>query len=310
VTCFEHTPVLEAEVLKALRPHSSGLYVDGTVGAGGHAAAILRASAPTGRLLGCDRDIAAVSAAREKLADYAGRFDIRQGNFADLTEWIERESCDGALLDLGVSSPQLDQAERGFSFQQDGPLDMRMDRRQELTAADLVNTASAGELSRIFWELGEEPRAKRLAREVETARKAHPFRTTLQLARLVERICPRRPGQRVHPATRVFQALRMAVNDEIGALQRGLEASWAVLKRGGRLLVITFHSLEARMVKDFGRALARDYEVIGTVDLPEFRRPASPRLRYVERKAIQAERMEIETNPRARSAQLRVFEKL
>ena len=151
---FTHTPVMMAEALAALRPRPGGRYADGTIGGAGHAAAILAASSPTGWLCGCDRDGAAVEAAARRLAEFAGRFELRQGNFADLANWVERDSCDGVLLDLGVSSPQLDEAERGFSFQQDGPLDMRMDRQQPLTAEHLVNTASAEELARVFWELG------------------------------------------------------------------------------------------------------------------------------------------------------------
>ena len=174
-----------------------------------------------GWLYGCDRDGAAVEAARARLADFAGRFEMRQGNFAELADWVPPGSCDGVLLDLGVSSPQLDAAERGFSFQQDGPLDMRMDRRQALTAAELVNTASAEELAKIFWELGGERDARRLARAIVQDRERRPFETTRQLAELIERLAPRR-GKKTHPATKVFQALRIAVNDEIGSLERGL----------------------------------------------------------------------------------------
>ena len=184
------------------------------------------------------------------------------GNFAELADWVPAGSCDGVLLDLGVSSPQLDEAERGFSFQQDGPLDMRMDRRQELTAADLVNGASAEELARIFWELGGERDARRFARAIVQDRERRQFETTRQLAELIERLAPRR-GKKTHPATKVFQALRIAVNDEIGSLKRGLAAAVKILKPGGRLAVITFHSLEDRVVKDFGRARARDYTFTG-----------------------------------------------
>ena len=305
---FSHQPVLVAEVLDALRPRPHGRYVDGTVGGGGHAAAVLRASVPGGRLLGFDRDAAAVEAAGRRLAEYAGRFELRQANFADLTAWVEPGSCDGALLDLGVSSPQLDWPERGFSFQQDGPLDMRMDVRQPLTAADLVNHASVAELIRLFRELGEEPEAARLARAIDGARRSVRIESTGQLAALVERAKPRR-GRRLHPATRVFQALRMAVNDELGSLRRGLVAALAVLKPGGRLAVVTFHSVEDRVVKAFGNELARDYVTSGAVDVPELRQPAAPRVRWVCRKAIRPVPEEVAANPRARSAQLRVLEK-
>ena len=226
-----------------------------------------------------------------------------------MSDWFEAGSGDGVLLDLGVSSPQLDRAERGFSFQQDGPLDMRMDRRQALTAAQLVNEAGAEELMRLFRDLGEEPEARRLARAIESERRLRRFETTRQLAELIERISPRR-GKRAHPATRVFQALRMAVNDEIGSLRRGLEAAMKILKRGGRLTVITFHSIEDRVVKEFGRERSRDYVVKGESDVPELREPAAPELKWVSRRAVQPSPDEIAANPRARSAQLRVMEKI
>jgi len=259
-------------------------------------------------LFGCDRDGAAVEAARERLAEFAGRFEIRRGNFAELAEMLEPESCDGVLLDLGVSSPQLDEAGRGFSFQQDGPLDMRMDTRQSLTAAELVNRLDADELAKIFWELGDEPQARRFARAIERDRQQRPFATTGQLAALIERLAPRH-GKRTHPATKVFQALRLAVNDEIGSLRSGLEAALKILKPGGRLAVITFHSLEDRVVKEFGRGRARDYEFAGPVDVPELRRPRRPELMWVQRKAVKPGAAELAENPRSRSAQLRVMEK-
>ncbi len=301
---------MEAEVVEALRPMPGGLNADGTVGGGGgHAAAILKASAPTGRLVGCDRDAMAVEAAEVRLSEFAGRFEIRRGNFAEMAEWIAPESCDGVLLDLGVSSPQLDTAERGFSFQQDGPLDMRQDQRQELTAAKLVNEAAPEELADIFWRFGGEEQSRRIARAIAREREARPFVSTLQLAGLVEKIAPR-AGKRAHPATKVFQALRMAVNDEIGSLKRGLEAAMTILKPGSRLAVITFHSVEDRVVKEFGRRLSRDYEIAGDVDVPELRRPCAARLRWVSRKAIVPGAEELSANPRSRSAQCRVMEKL
>jgi 16S rRNA (cytosine1402-N4)-methyltransferase len=259
-------------------------------------------------LCGCDRDGAAIEAAQRRLAEFAGRFEVRQGNFADLADWVERDSCDGVLLDLGVSSPQLHEAERGFSFQQDGPLDMRMDRRNTLTAADLVNTASADELARAFWDLGGERNARRFARAIARDREERPFHTTRQLAELIERLSPRR-GRKTHPATRVFQALRMAVNDEVSSLRKGLAGGLRILKPGGRLAVITFHSVEDRIVKDFGRARARDYTFTGGMDVPELRRPRTPELKWVQRKAITAGVAELEANPRSRSAQMRVMEK-
>ncbi len=297
------------EVLHGLRPRAGGRYVDGTIGGGGHAAAILAASSPSGWLYGCDRDGAAIEAARARLAEFAGRFELRQANFAELADWIERRSCDGVVLDLGVSSPQLDVAERGFSFQQDGPLDMRMDPRQAVRAADLLNTAGAEELAKIFWEYGGERDARRFARALVREREQRLWKTTRQLAEFIERLAPRR-GQRTHPATRVFQALRMAVNDEIGSLKRGLTAGFELLRPGGRLAVITFHSLEDRAVKDFGRARAREYTFTGGVDVPELRTPRAPEARWLTRKAIKPGAGELAENPRSRSAQLRVLERL
>ena len=298
-----------AEVLKALSPRMGGRYADGTLGGAGHAAAVLEASSPTGWVFGCDQDCDAVEAARLRLAKFAGRFEIREGNFAELAGWIEAGSCDGVLLDLGVSSPQLDWAERGFSFQQDGPLDMRMNRSQTLTAAKLVNESSAENLANIFWELGGERDSRRMARAIERDRQLRKFETTRQLAELMERISPR-AGKKSHPATKVFQALRLAVNDEIGSLKSGLDGALKILKPGGRLAVITFHSLEDRVVKKFGRTMACDYTVIGDVDVPELRKPAVPKLKWVSRKAIQPSQAEIDENPRSRSAQLRIFEKM
>jgi 16S rRNA (cytosine1402-N4)-methyltransferase len=297
-----------AEVLAALRPRTGGRYVDGTLGGAGHAAAILAASSPTGWLYGCDRDGVAVEAARRRLAEVAHRFELRQANFSELAEWVPAASCDGVLLDLGVSSAQLDIGSRGFSFQQDGPLDMRMDTRQPLTAARLVNASGAEELGELFWRLGGEREARRFARALVRERERQPFETTRQLAELIERLAPRR-GKKTHPATKVFQALRMAVNDELGSLQQGLAGALKLLRPGGRLAVITFHSLEDRMVKDFGRARARDYTFTGGVDVPELREPRAPELIWVSRKAIRPGAAELAENPRSRSAQLRVMEK-
>jgi 16S rRNA (cytosine1402-N4)-methyltransferase len=301
---------MAAEVLEALKPRPGGLYADGTLGGAGHAASILAASSPTGWLSGCDRDGAAVEAAKERLAaEFAGRFEIRRGNFMEMAGWIPAASCDGVLLDLGVSSPQLDSPERGFSFQQDGPLDMRMDDRQPLTAADLVNSAGVEELAKIFWEFGGERESRRFARAIVHDRAQRKFKTTRQLAELIERISPR-AGRKAHPATKVFQALRIAVNDEIGSLKRGLEVAVKILKPGGRLAVITFHSLEDRVVKEFGRARTRDYTFSGEVDVPELRQPREPELKWVTRKAISPGEVELIQNPRSRSAQLRVLEKI
>ncbi len=306
---FVHKTVMVAEVLAALKPKPVGRYADGTLGGAGHTAAILEASSPTGWLFGVDQDGDAIEAANARLAKFTGRFEIRQGNFAELANWIEAGTYDGVLLDLGVSSPQLDWAERGFSFQQDGPLDMRMNKSQSLTAAKLVNEASAEELANLFFELGGERDSRRMARAIERDRSLRKFETTRQLAELIERISPR-AGKKAHPATKIFQALRIAVNDEIGSLKRGLEGALKILKPGGRLAVITFHSLEDRVVKEFGRTLSRDYVVTGEVDVPELRKPAAPKLKFVNRKAILPSENELKENPRSRSAQLRVLEKL
>jgi 16S rRNA (cytosine1402-N4)-methyltransferase len=308
VSEFKHKPVLMAEVLEALRPQPGGNYADGTLGGAGHAAAVLAASSPTGRLWACDRDGVALEAATRTLAEFAGRFELRRGNFAELSEWVPAESCDGVLLDLGVSSPQLDVAERGFSFQADGPLDMRMDTRQPVTAATLLNTASAEELAKIFWEYGDERDSRRFARAIVHDRELRPFTTTRQLAELIERLAPR-AGRKAHPATRVFQALRIAVNDEIGSLERGLNGALKILKPGGRLAVITFHSLEDRVVKLWARERARDYTFEGE-DVPELRIPCAPEMKLITRKAIKPGAAELAENPRSRSAQLRVMEKI
>lgn len=296
------------EAVEAIQARPGGRFVDGTIGGGGHAEAILAASHPNGFLYGSDRDSAALEAARKRLGRFEGRFELRQCDFSELGGWIEPNSCDGMLLDLGVSSPQLDWAERGFSFQSEGPLDMRLDQRAATSAADLVNELSEAELAKIFWELGDEPQGRRIARAIVLERQARRIETTTELARLVERVVPR--GGKRHPATRVFLALRMVVNDEMGSLKSGLAVAWALLRKSGRLAIITFHSVEDRLVKEFGRTRSRGYVVEGNVDLPEFRRSVAPELRLVNRKPVKPQAAEIESNARARSAQLRVFEKL
>jgi len=250
-----------------------------------------------------------VEAATARLSAFAGRFKIRQGNYAELAEWVQLGSCDGVLLDLGVSSPQLDLAERGFSFQEDGPLDMRMDQRRELTAARLIAETDAEELAGIFWRYGNEEQSRRMARAIVAEREGSPFQRTRQLAALIEKLSPR-AGRKTHPATKIFQALRIAVNDELGSLRRGLEAAVTILKPGGRLVVLSFNSVEDRIVREFGRRLSRDYESPGEVDVPELRRPRAPLMRWVWRKALMPGETELKQNPRSRSAQCRVLEKL
>ena len=291
---FAHTPVLAAGAIKALAVRPGGRYVDGTVGGGGHATLILEASTPDGWLGACDRDGAAAAAAASRLAPFAGRWEIRRGTFESLGDWIDPGSVDGVLLDLGVSSPQLDEPARGFSFGADGPLDMRMDDRGEQTAAGLVNRLAEEELANLIWEMGGEQKSRRIARAIVREREARPLETTAQLAGVIERAVPRR-GARRHPATRTFQALRMAVNDETGSLRRGLPVTTELLRPGGRLVTITFHGLEARMVKEFGDAAAKS---------------ESPTLRWARRKSLQPDDEEQRANPRSRSAQLRVLEKI
>lgn len=301
---------MAAEVLDALKPMPNGRYADGTIGGAGHAESILDASSPTGWLFGCDRDGAAVEAASKRLEQrFAGRFEIRRANYSEMGEWIPAGSCNGVVLDLGVSSPQLDVAGRGFSFQAEGPLDMRMDNRQKLTAADLVNGTEVEELAKIFWEYGGERESRRFARAIVHDRAMRKFETTTQLAGLIERISPR-GGKKTHPATKIFQALRIAVNDEMGSLKNGLETALKILKPGGCLAVITFQSLEDRVVKEFGREKTRDYAFSGDVDVPELRTPKAPEMKWVVRKAITPGEAELKDNPRSRSAQLRLLEKI
>lgn len=307
---FTHIPVLLQEVLTSMQVRAGGQWVDGTCGGGGHSESILKATAPGGFLWACDQDGAAIEATQARLKGYEGRFEVRRMNFERLNEWLGEGRADGVLLDLGTSSHQLDTAARGFSFQNEGPLDMRMDTRGGMTAAQVVNTWEVQELARAFVEHGDEPEARRIARAIVEERGSRPFETTVQLADCVERVCPRR-GRRTHPATRVFQALRIVVNREEEVLLRGLEAAWRVLVPGGRLAVITFHSGEDRRVKEFMRREARDYDVpAGQPDEPELRLPRKPRARLVTRRPILPTEAEMNLNPRARSAQLRVAERL
>ena len=307
---FSHQPVLLHEVVTALQPKAHGRYLDGTLGGGGHAEAILEAGSPGGFLYGCDRDPAALRAAGDRLGRFEGRTEIHHGDFSGADQWITPGSLDGILFDLGVSSHQLDTADRGFSFQQDGPLDMRMDPTGGgPTAADLVNTLPAGELADLFWSLGDERHSRRIAQALVEDRRNRPFTTTGQLAASIERVCPRR-GSPTHPATRCFQALRIATNGELASVREGLERAFPLLTPGGRLAVISFHSLEDRIVKEFMRREARDYDYEGPVDHPHLRTPRPPRGRELARKGIVASDAELAANPRARSARLRVLERL
>lgn len=302
-----HVPVLLAEVLAALAPRAGGRYLDGTFGAGGYSRAILEA-APDITLLALDRDPNAVAGGAGLVAAMDGRLTVSQANFGELAQEAERFAMtplDGVVLDIGVSSMQIDQAERGFSFRFDGPLDMRMSGQGQ-SAADILNEAEEGLLANIFYHYGEERRSRAVARAVIEARRKAPLTSTKQLADLVAGIVRGEPGG-AHPATRVFQALRIAVNDELGELVRALHAAEAVLKPGGRLVVVTFHSLEDRIVKQFmaersGRTPAASRHAPAVT-------VAQPTFRLVEKGAVAPSEAEMRANPRARSAKLRAAER-
>jgi 16S rRNA (cytosine1402-N4)-methyltransferase len=281
--------------------------VDGTLGAGGHARGILEACAPDGQLLGLDVDPQALETARKTLAPYEGRFHLAQASYTTLAAQLQRlgwDEVDGILLDLGASSMQFDTPERGFSFQHDAPLDMRFDPRAPLTAADIVNGYSERELADLLYEYGEERDARKIARAIVRAR---PLHTTRQLVAVIEAVSPRR-GERLHPATRTFQALRIAVNDELSAVKAALPQAVAGLRSGGRLAVISFHSLEDRIVKEFFREQSRDLVNPPYERIYEKERKAT--LKEINRKPITPSEEEIRNNPRARSAKLRIAEKL
>jgi 16S rRNA (cytosine1402-N4)-methyltransferase len=294
-----HIPVLAEEVVEGLGCRPGGVYVDCTVGYGGHAALILERSAPDGQLIGMDQDEAALRAAGERLRPYAGRVRLVRGNFQELKQQLRSmgvAEVDGVMFDLGVSSAQLDEPTRGFSFLADGPLDMRMDQRASLTAASLVNDLPEQELADLIYRYGEERYSRRIARAIVRARETRPFATTLELADVVRGSVPPpyRHG-RIHCATRTFQALRIAVNRELDVLEGALKDAVDVLAPGGRLCVISFHSLEDRIAKQTFRALSRG---------------EAPCLSVLTKRPIVASEEERAGNPRARSAKLRVAERL
>jgi 16S rRNA (cytosine1402-N4)-methyltransferase len=301
-----HRPVLVSESVELLAPRAGSLVVDGTCGGGGHSAEILRTGAD---VVALDQDPDAIEFAREKLAEYGGRVTLVQANFRDAERVLDElgiVGLGGALLDLGVSSRQLENASRGFSVIRQGPLDMRMDPRRELTAATIVNSYSEEDLTRIFRELGEEPAARRIASQLVKLRKTTPFQDTMQLSKAIEKIVWRH-GRR-HPATQVFQALRMEVNEELTALEQGLGALTKRLESGARIAVITFHSLEDRIVKNFFRDRSREW-----LDRPEWPEPRpNPdfMLGLVTDKPVEPGETEQRNNPRSRSAKLRVAEKI
>ncbi|MCW5874547.1 MAG: 16S rRNA (cytosine(1402)-N(4))-methyltransferase RsmH [Anaerolineales bacterium] len=302
-----HLSVLYKETLEALSPKPGGLYVDGTLGAGGHAWGLLEGSRPDGQLLGLDVDPQALALATQRLAPFGERAHIRHGSYADLAQHLASlgwAAVDGILLDLGASSMQFDQAERGFSFQQDGPLDMRFNPAAGRSAADLVNTLPEAELADLLYTYGEERQSRRVARAIVAAR---PLHTSRELAELVAKaLGGKRTG--VHPATRSFQALRIAVNGELDAVAAVLPQAVAALKAGGRLAVISFHSLEDRLVKQYFRQESRD--CICPPSQPVCTCGHTASLRELTRKPLAASQQEVATNPRARSAHLRVAEKI
>ncbi len=312
-----HIPVMLEEVLKYLQPRAGGQYVDGTIGGGGHTEAILERSAPGGRVLGIDSDAQALARVEKRLASAVrdGRLVLVHGNFAELARIVNEagfvSSVDGVLLDLGFSSNQMDDPQRGFSFSVDGPLDMRLDQSQELSAAELVNNASEQELADIFWRYGEETRSRQIAWRIVRERSREPITRTTQLARIVSAGAPYKPGM-IHPATRVFQALRIAVNAELEHLEAALPQIVDVLSAGktgdagGRMVIISFHSLEDRLVKGFMRREAMD--CICPPGVPVCVCNHKARLRLLTPKPVIPTKEEVLVNPRARSAKLRAAE--
>ena len=307
-----HLPVLYHDVLDTLQPRMGGRYVDGTLGAGGHAAGILEASAPDGLLLGLDVDPQALSLARQRLSEYGTRAIIMQASYTTLSEQLKAlhwPPVEGILLDLGASSMQFDTPERGFSFQVDAPLDMRFDPRNPTRAADLVNNLPERELADLIFQYGEERRSRQVARAIVRAR---PIYTTGKLAKIVAEAVGsghgRRSREHLHPATRTFQALRIAVNRELEALETCLPQAVSALAPGGRLAIIAFHSLEDRIVKQFFRRESRD--CICPPDQPVCTCGHLAVLKEITRRPIRPQDVEIERNPRSRSARLRVAEKL
>jgi 16S rRNA (cytosine1402-N4)-methyltransferase len=308
-----HLPVMPDQVMQTLAPAPGSLQIDATVGGGGHTERILEAASPDGRLLGLDADPAAIARVAERLARFGDRLVLRQANFRELAEVAPDagfSAVDGALFDLGLSSFQLADRERGFGFRAGGPLDMRFDAGRGVPAAELLATLDADELAAVFRRYGEEPAAWRIARAIVEARKTAPVETAEDLAALVERVAPGNPRQkrRIHPATRVFQALRIAVNEELDALGEGLAAAVDLLRPGGRLVVLSYHSLEDRIVKRFLQAERRGCTC--PPEAPVCVCGKQPRLRLVTRPSLTPTDDELQANPRARSARLRAAERL
>lgn len=304
-----HQPVLLAETVERLQPRPGGVYVDGTLGSGGHAEAIVKAMEGQGLFIGIDRDPEALARAGKRLASHGDGVRLVHANFAEMADVVREAGAtqvDGIVMDLGVSSNQIGTPERGFSFQDDGLLDMRMDTTKPVTAQTLVSEMSEVELTECFRELGEERRARAAAKAILRARDEAPIRTTGRLAEIVSKAVGGRRG-RIHPATRVFQALRMRVNEELESLKEGLEAGVRLLAPGGRMAVISFHSIEDRIVKHcFADHVGRMVSLAAGGEAWEGR---EPRMRKVTRKPVMASEVEVEQNPRARSAKLRVAER-
>ena len=302
---FRHIPVLVEEVVSLLRCSPHQTFVDATLGGGGHALEILKRTEPDGMVIGMEWDEEAIRVARETLRPFGDRVRFVQQNFVHLPEVLPSlrvEGVDGILVDLGLSSIQLEDAQRGFSLRNDGPLDMRMDQRLEDTAADWVNRLSQEELSKVFWEYGEERWARRIARAIVEERRKMPIRTTAVLRRIVVRAIPSRfHSRRIDPATKTFQALRITTNRELENLRQMLETGWTVLKRGGRMCVISFHSLEDRMVKEAFRNLGRGREG---------KEESGAVLRVITKKPITPSEDERKRNPRSRSAKMRCAERV
>lgn len=307
-----HAPVMVHEVLEYLRPRSGGVYADCTVGGGGHSLEIVKRILPDGRLIGIDRDDEALQTASERLSEYSDNVVLAKGNFAELEgiAWrLNLDELDGILLDLGVSSHQLDAAERGFSFRHDAPLDMRMDTSQAVTAQEIVNSFSERRLAELIKEYGEERWAKRIAKFIVERRMHRPIRTTRELSEIVTAAIPAGArSEQIHPSTRTFMALRIAVNRELESLRTGLDAAVKLLAKGGRVVVISYHSLEDRIVKEtFVRHAGKCTCPPG---FPVCVCGAEKRIQILTRRPIGPSREEIHANPRARSARLRAAERL
>ena len=306
-----HVPVLLEAVIGLLGCHAGGIYVDGTVGGGGYAEAILQASAPDGVLIALDSDAEAISRVRTRLSSYQNRLYLAQANFADLPHILGKLGLgpvDGIVVDLGVSTFQLTDPSRGFSFMHDGPLDMRMDLSLPQTAADLVNSLPERDLARLIHHLGEERWASRIARAVISRRHIKPLMTTLELSQEIEKVVPRtKDSLRIHPATRTFQALRLAVNHELESLEQFLSPVLGLMEAGGRLCTVAFHSLEDRIIKNTFREWSKSCTC--PKDFPQCQCNGQPKVRLLTRRPLRPSPSEIEENPSSRSARLRAVEK-